>query len=243
MTLVRATDGTRTQEASNLWGNFFSKGNPDDLVVKVPSNWFLFFTSMLLSPDTFRWVAEFLSSPAVAQIAENQGNVTFIIPKECPVKMKPCLSNFEIDSPESETPGKNDAGKNKEVVIKEMEDNAASFKKRRASRELTPMIDTQVRRSERVMKNNDGFKPSTCLAKKCFCCSPAPPTLSPKVIKNLAVQFCGMDEEEVSDEVLMNKRKKTDPVASKANKDRSGPTGRQAEPEEEGHKDNVTNGH
>lgn len=98
-----------------------------------------------------------------------------------------------------------------------------------------PVVDSQVRRSERVLKNNNGFKPSTCLNKKCFCCTPNPPTLSPKVIKNLAVQFCGMSEDEVSDEALMNKRKKTRPVARRTtNSEVARPTGRQAELEAEG---------
>lgn len=117
-TLIKATNENRTQEATDLWGNFFSKGNSGDLIVKVPSNWFFFFTSMLLSPDTFGWATEFLSSSAAAHISENQGNVTFVIPKECPIKMRPCLSNPDLDLSDSGTPGKSDNGKNKGVVIR-----------------------------------------------------------------------------------------------------------------------------
>jgi hypothetical protein len=78
------------------------------------------------------------------------------------------------------------------------------------------------------MKNNNGFKPSSCPNKKCICCSPSPLTLSPKVIKNLTVQFCEMAEEDISNEALMHKRKKIGPVAKKISDDQDGPTGRQA---------------
>lgn len=81
------------------------------------------------------------------------------------------------------------------------------------------------------------------LPKKCICCTPSPPTLSPKVIKNLGVQFCGLDEDQVSEEALMNKKKKTDPVAKIPSKEMEGPTGRQAKPEGEGQTDKVINDH
>jgi hypothetical protein len=198
---------------------------------------------MLLSPDTFGWATEFLSSSAATHISENQGNVTFVIPKECPVKIRPCLSNPDLELFDTGNPGKSDNGKNKGVVIKDIEENATPFKKRRASRRLTPIIDTQVRRSVRVMKNNNGFKPPTCLTKKCICCTPSPPTLSPKVIKNLAVQFCGLDEDQVSEEALMNKKKKTNPVAKTPDKEMEGPIGRQAKPQGEGQTHKVINDH
>ena len=52
-----------------------------------------------------------------------------------------------------------------------------------------------------------------------------------------------MDAEEVTDEALMNKKKKTEPVAKKVNQQQdndgaAGPTGRQA-----GQEDNVENEH
>lgn len=87
------------------------------------------------------------------------------------------------------------------------------------------------------MKNKNGFKPSACSSKKCICCNPAPPTLSKQVIKNLGVQFCKMDEEELNDQALMSKhkKKKTASIARKATQVQQetvtidGSTGRQAE--------------
>jgi hypothetical protein len=52
--------------------------------------------------------------------------------------MKPsCLNNND-----AQTLGKLDKGENKELVIQEVEETAAPFKKRRASRKLTPMVET-----------------------------------------------------------------------------------------------------
>lgn len=232
----KSVDEFRTQEATRLWGSFLSKGNSEDIVIKVPLNWFYFFTSMLLSPDNFGWASELMSSPAMGHITASQdnvqGNVPFVIPKECPVNKRPCFFNNAFNDEEPETPVNSDTGTSLGDVLRESEKAVVPYKKRRAAKRLTPLVDTQVRRSERVLKNSNGFKSSTCLSKKCFCCNPKPPTLSPKIIKNIAVQFCGMEDEEISDEALGQKRKKAQPVArkgqEKGNPDQDEPTGGQA---------------
>lgn len=68
------------------------------------------------------------------------------------------------------------------------------------------------------MKNNNGFKASSCPEKKCYCCNPEPPTLTKQIIKNLGVQFYKMDVDQLSDQELMvkNNKKKTEPIARKA---------------------------
>lgn len=124
----RALEEARDQEATNLWGKFFSKGNSGDSIVKVPANWFFFFTTMLLSPDNFGWASEFFSSSASAQIFENQGNISFIIPKKCPVNAKHCISSLDIVLAKPKTL----VEKGKGVMIQEIEETTAPYKKRRA---------------------------------------------------------------------------------------------------------------
>lgn len=60
---------------------------------------------------------------------------------------------------------------------------------------LTPVIDTQVRRSPRIQQGSNGFKSPGCPNKKCGSCTP--PTMSTKVIKSLGEQFCRISSEKL----------------------------------------------
>lgn len=88
-------------ESSKLWGNFLCQGNLESLTVKVPSNWFYFFTSLLLSPDNFGWAKDFLSSKAPECLTESFGNVPLLILKNAPamliylVYLRYCLLNLQ----------------------------------------------------------------------------------------------------------------------------------------------------
>jgi len=112
----RVLEGTRATEATKLWDKFFTKGNPDDFITKIPTNWSYFFTSMLLSPETFGWATELLSSPAIAQITNSQGNVSFSIPKQCPVNKKICVLSSDNVPTEAKSSMGLDNGKNKGVL-------------------------------------------------------------------------------------------------------------------------------
>ncbi|CAN6342228.1 unnamed protein product [Urochloa humidicola] len=70
-----------------------------------------------------------------------------------------------------------------------------------------PLVDTEVRRSDRKKQQLKGFKNHTCMSKDCLGCSREPPTLSPSVIKNLGVTFCKLDVDELTSEALSRKRK------------------------------------
>lgn len=220
-------EGNLATQALMLLDNPSFKGNNDSFVVKIPVNWFPFLTSLLHCTETFGWASEFMSSPAAELIGENQGNISFHLPKQCLVSQK-CCEFMENNIPPANHTTAQDKGKGKGIIIQDLGSNEVPIKKRRASRRLTPIVDSQVRRSERVKQINNGFKAPGCVSKKCFCCNQSPPTLSPKVIRNLAVQFCGMNEEEVNEAALMNKKKKIDPITGKRNQAEE-PTGRQAE--------------
>lgn len=133
-TASRVWEEARTKEATKLWDKFFSKGNPGDFIVKIPTNWSYFFTSMLLSLETFDWATKFLSSTAIAQISNSQGNISFSIPKQCPVIKKICVLSSENVSTEAGSSMGQDSGKNKGVLIQEIEEIGTPYKKRRATR-------------------------------------------------------------------------------------------------------------
>jgi hypothetical protein len=81
----------------------------------------------------------------------------------------------------------------------------------------TPLVVTEVGRSLRLQSTYSESKPSRYSDKRCIACFPSPPTLSPKLIKNLGVQLCEMDPELLEEEVL-KKERKTQPIVKRRKK-------------------------
>lgn len=77
-----------------------------------------------------------------------------------------------------------------------------------------PVVESEIRRSPRLKTVYNGSKPSVCSDRRCLACSPSPPTLSTKLIRNLGVQFCEMNPELLEDAVL-KKGKKNQLVSKK----------------------------
>ena len=204
------------------------QGKPIKFSIAITGDWAPFFNSMLLSPDNKTWATQLLSSPAAAIISKNMGNIFLPIPSENSVSK---LSLTHVDSGTQNTDSKErnpiwDGAKSrvqedkqeKEQGFEEVQvlEKMTPFKKRRATRKPSPIVDSQVRRSARVMKNNNGFKSSSCPDKRCFSCNPKPPTLSKAVILDLGMQLCDLDQAQLSDEALMSsniKKKKTGQIA------------------------------
>jgi hypothetical protein len=68
-----------------------------------------------------------------------------------------------------------------------------------------PLIVTEVRTSDRIIRNNSGFKAKTYSDRPCLCCDIEPPTLSSKVIKNLGKDFCKIPAKKISEGTLKKK--------------------------------------
>jgi hypothetical protein len=67
---------------------------------------------------------------------------------------------------------------------------------KRKRRGKAPLVDTEVRRSPRIIELKEGFKShSSCKDKNCLSCSSAPLDLKSKIVKNLATSFCKVEEE------------------------------------------------
>lgn len=86
----------------------------------------------------------------------------------------------------------------------------------RANKRPTPLVDSQVRRSERVRQGNNGFKSSECSNIKCTSCNP--PTLSTKVIRILGTQFCSTSLDDLIEGNLLKGGGKKDPITKKKTK-------------------------
>ena len=75
------------------------------------------------------------------------------------------------------------------------EETSANKKRGRKGKADTPIVDSVVRRSDRVRANTNGFKVSTCRIKNCLGCSNDPPILSPLSLKNIGTSLCQLQEE------------------------------------------------
>ena len=75
-----------------------------------------------------------------------------------------------------------------ELLEIEEEHIETATKKERGGRGLQRKTP-QVRRSPRLKESSLGFKSSVCFGKKCLCCTPDPPILSPNLIKKLGTDF------------------------------------------------------
>jgi hypothetical protein len=80
---------------------------------------------------------------------------------------------------------------------------SAVLLKRKQSK--TPIVDTEVRRSERLKGKHQGYKSNSCLGRVCFCRNIEAPTLSTKVIRNLGKDFCHIPGEKLNEEMLKKK--------------------------------------
>jgi hypothetical protein len=86
-------------------------------------------------------------------------------------------------------------------------DNTITPKRKRRDGKAA-LVESEVRRSPRLVLLNDGYKNhATCANKNCITCNVAPPIMSSKVVKNLALSFCKVAEETVEKNIL--KKSKT----------------------------------
>ena len=81
----------------------------------------------------------------------------------------------------------------------------AKSKKRR---EKEPLVESEVRRSERLLHTNKGFKKKTCQDANCMACLAQPPACNSEVIKNLNISYCKVDAKNSTEEILQKKKVK-----------------------------------
>jgi hypothetical protein len=72
----------------------------------------------------------------------------------------------------------------------------------------SPLVCTEVSRSNRLKTLNQGFKSSTCPPRTCLCCDVEPPILSSRAIRARGKDFCKIPASKLSDDVLKMKQKK-----------------------------------
>lgn len=187
-------------EATRLWARFFSSGNSSHLHVSISLDCVNFFTVPLMLPNSFLWTRQLLSSQLLPLITESCPRmVDFSVPPTCPDNNFACLSRTEED--------------NLTVGSAVGDSKGVTPNKKRSSKGSSALVETEIRRSPRLIGSSSGFKPNGCSDRKCLACAFKPPILKRDTIKKLASEFCKLNESELNDDLLQMKRAKTHAIA------------------------------
>jgi hypothetical protein len=192
-----------SSEGLCLWEKYFapnmheSQKKSNYSVVDIPVSWINFITLMLLTPEKFDWAKSFLSSQLWHILKEPLNNETFVqfaIPDKCVTSKAPSCSSMPAIEEENSL---------STLAV----DNTITPKRKRRDGKAA-LVESEVRRSPRLVLLNEGYKNhATCANKNCITCNAAPPIMSSKVVKNLALSFCKVAEETVEKNIL--KKSKT----------------------------------
>jgi hypothetical protein len=194
-----------SEEGLQLWEKYFAphidyglSGKKQDL--QIPVSWFNFITLMLVTLERFDWIVQFLNSSLweiTKEQIQNENTIPFVIPDKFLVQQAPsCKLSLleEIESLEGSP-----------VKIDSPPIQPAAPQRKRKTK--LPLVESEVRRSPRIVELNDGFKShSNCNDKKCLTCNAAPPSMNNKLVKNLATSFCKVDDEVIEKKLLKKGR-------------------------------------
>ena len=75
-------------------------------------------------------------------------------------------------------------------------------------KERAPLVETEVRRSNRLRCTAKGFRHTPCINKSCLACHALPPPVKSKVVKFFNVDYCKVNAKDSNVEVLEQKRLK-----------------------------------
>jgi hypothetical protein len=198
-----------SEQGIQLWDKYFAphiqRVNEDNMhkVLEIPVSWFNFITLMLLTPEKFDWTKKFLNSALWKLLLDNankEETISFIIPDKCHVTQAPHCKISEIDN----TDEVDTEAKDKEERSPSMVTPSAPKRKRRGK---GPLVESEVRRSPRIVELNAGYKQhSICKDKNCLSCSAAPPVTKHRIVKNLASSFCKINEKNLDAQLKKNKK-------------------------------------
>lgn len=214
-------------DCSGMWKKFFA---PLHGVTQfsVPNEWASFFTKLLMSPTHFEKAKGFIQRPNLLSTLAEGSSVSFTLPKKCPnsssitCKLSPL---FEEGEHEGVLPVPEDA-ECAEVDLEEappVDSDGSTVPDpmpcstrmpvvKKGKKKAPVLVESEGRRSPRLLKNKKGFKSPTCKVKGCLGCSATPPSISKKAIRKLSSALCDIDASQVSDEVLSKKKDGKAPV-------------------------------
>jgi hypothetical protein len=173
-----------------IWDEFFAphlySSSGSVSTYEIPISWFNFVTLMLMTPVKFDWAKGFLSSQLwniIKEPIESKKTIYFVILDKCVVNQAPVCKLIE----EAHEVANNNTKPDEIVPL-------SPKRKRREGK--VPLVESEVRRSPRLVLLNDGFKNhDNCVDKNCLTCNATPPLINSKVVKILAASLCKVEED------------------------------------------------
>lgn len=196
-------------------------------LIEVPTKWLGLFKALLQAPAQRSWAKQLLLL-GFPDLLKNEGDWTALISINSKSSFTDSCAYL------SEEPV---GVKAIEEAIQKQENEEVSPRKKRSRkpRPSTPVVDSAVRRSDRVRASCNGFKGNICKAKNCLGCSSDPPTLSPSTLKKIGTSICQLQPAQVEDQVLF-KKKKINPIGKKQKKGKDDKVDKEKKDEDEADK-------
>ena len=88
----------------------------------------------------------------------------------------------------------------------------------RKRREKEALVENEVRRSDRIRNDNNGYRRKSCDVKACLPCNAIPPVIQNKVVKNLTKTLYKVFEEEAHEKLSKKLKKKGQEQVAKVSK-------------------------
>ena len=79
-------------------------------------------------------------------------------------------------------------------------------------------MEIEVRRSDIIKKENNGYRRKSCYAKCCLPCNAIPPIVQNKVVKYQTKAFCKISDEELQEKLSKRPKKKGQEDEAKVSK-------------------------
>ena len=220
-----------SEEGLDLWIQHFApatQGEVNTFKIDIPVSWFNFIIHLLLTPDKFGWVMHLLKSDMWKMLTANcdsEETILFHIPNGCATSQAPSCKEIMLGMGK-ENEGISPAAHSSSGAgspLKQVSPNKviqlplgeAVSRKRR---DKEPLVETQVRRSDRIKKDNNGYRRKTCDASSCLPCNAIPPIVNNKLVKNLTKTFCKVSEDEVQAKLSKRPKKKGQEDVAKVSK-------------------------
>lgn len=155
-------------------------------LIEVPQQWAAFLFALLQSPSHFVWAKEFIQSNSASALSPGGPTAFIEISKKLPDNDQLACCKLCVWSPIS--------NEEEDYLVDDSlgqtEQHHSDCSTPNKSQGKLHLVDSKLRRSNRLKVRNKGFKQSSCGKSNRLGCSSKPPTLSNSIIRNLGKELC-----------------------------------------------------
>jgi hypothetical protein len=181
--------GFVSREGAIAWRKFFNPSSASDChsTISVPVDWVEFLMCKLMTPEDFKWASSLMQSKVWDIITRNSDHETmkFLLPSSCPASSPPVCAIQQACKEVMTGFSTPQAPRKSSKTCVPPSTSRIHFNKRKRS----PMVISEVRRSDRIQAQSKGYRRKTCFDRNCLACAPPFPGLKSNVVKNLYSKF------------------------------------------------------